>query len=43
MSPPGPDVVLEGELGARAAPLVRETRLAHRPEGCRVYFTGLLP
>ena len=43
MTPLGPDGVLDGELGARAAPLVRETRLAHRQEGCRVHFAGLLP
>jgi len=42
LAPPDPTVVLDGELGARAAPLVRETRLAHRPEGCRVHFAGLL-
>ena len=32
-----------GELSVRTALMMRKTRLAHRPEGCRVYFTGLLP
>ena len=31
-----------GELPVRTALMMRKTRLAHRPEGCRVYFTRLL-